>query len=274
VTKALAGFAPETLPPALASVSFREWFRRRDAKHVAGSRGRVLLWPDTFNTYFTPRPLQVTVALLEESGWQVELPKRPLCCGRPLYSFGFLEAAERLWRSTLEFLAPYIADGTPIVALEPTCVAAFRDELLQVRPRDRDARRLAGQVRHLSEFLVESGYTPPRLNGEAVYHAHCHHKSVLKTDAEIELLRHTGLKLDVLDAGCCGMAGDYGFRKESYAVARTIGERHFLPRMRNAGMAIVDGFSCREQARQGAGRQALTLPEVLYRPADQLFRGA
>jgi Fe-S oxidoreductase len=265
--KRLAGFAPDVAIPPFAAPSFRDWFARRRPQQSASFRGRVLLWPDTFNSYFTPQPLQATVAVLEAAGWRVEIPQKPLCCGRPLYSFGFLDTAARLWRSILETLAPYIEDGTPIVGVEPACVTAFRDELLQLRPRDRDARRLSQQVRHLSEFLVETGYRPPQMTGRAVFHAHCHHRAIIKTDAEVALLRQTGLDLEVLDAGCCGMAGDYGFRTESRGVARTIAERAFLPRMREADLAIVDGFSCREQARQGAGRVALTLPEVLRRPA-------
>jgi Fe-S oxidoreductase len=155
--------------------------------------------------------------------------------------------------------------GIPVVGLEPTCVAAFRDELLQLLPRNRNAQLLADQVVHLSEFLARTGYSPPQILGRALVHAHCHHRSLLKIDPELSLLRKAGLDVELLDAGCCGMAGDYGFRRETYALSEQLGERCLLPRARSAGEAVLvaDGFSCREQVRQGAGRIAKTLAEVL-----------
>lgn len=266
VAKWAGGFAPEREIPAFAAPSFRDWFAcHRPARSDGASRGRVVLWPDTFNTYFTADPLKATVSLLERAGWEVEIPARPVCCGRPLYAAGFLGLADRMWGRTLDALRPHIGTGTPIVGLEPTCVAAFRDELLEMRPDDRDARRLAGQVRHLSELLEEAEYEPPRLEGRALLQPHCHHRAVLGTEAEASLLRRAGVDLEMLDAGCCGMAGDYGFRKETYPVAMQAGERAYLPRLREAGDAwvVADGFSCREQARQATGRTPLTLPELL-----------
>jgi Fe-S oxidoreductase len=265
--KAIGGFAKEADPPRFATPSFHAWF----AGHKPagdGRRGRVLLWPDTFNAYFTPAPLQATVTLLEREGWQVEIPKARLCCGRPLYSFGFLDLADRLWRDTLAALRPYIREDIAIIGLEPTCVAAFRDELMQMRAHDRDAQRLSGQVVHLSEFLKANGVSAQR-DGVALVHPHCHHRAIIKPDAEVDVLRNAGLDVELLDVGCCGMAGDFGFRAKTYPVARRLGERAFLPRVRDAGEAlfVADGFSCREQARQGAGARLLTLPEVLCRSA-------
>jgi Fe-S oxidoreductase len=271
LAKSIGGIAQARDMPRFATPAFRTWFARRAGeRQTKGTRGRVLLWPDTFNSYFTTAPLQAAVDVLEGEGWSVELPKRVLCCGRPLYAFGFLDLADRLWDRTLAELEPIIRAGIPVVGLEPSCIAAFRDELLQMRPRDRNARRLAGQVVHLSEFLARTGYTPPRLSGHALVHAHCHHRSVLNIESEVSLLRKTGLEVELLDAGCCGMAGDYGFRKETYAISEQLGERCLLPRARSArkAMLVADGFSCREQVRQGAGRIAKTLPEVLRGSLD------
>jgi Fe-S oxidoreductase len=266
LSKSLGGIAQARSIPRFATPHFRAWFARRTREHqTSATRGRVLLWPDTFNSYFTTAPLQAAVEVLESEGWSVELPKRVLCCGRPLYAFGFLDLADRLWDRTLADLEPAIRAGTPIVGLEPTCIAAFRDELLQMRPRDRNAQRLAGQVVHLSEFLTRTGYSPPQLQGRALVHAHCHHRSLLNIESEVSLLSKAGLEVELLDAGCCGMAGDYGFRKETYALSEQLGERCLLPRARSVGetVLVADGFSCREQVRQGAGRIAKTLPEVL-----------
>ena len=263
VAKWAGGFAPAREIPTLASPDFRTWFRRREKR--PGQRGSVLLWPDTFNTYMTPGPLKATVALLEQAGWQVEIPDRPVCCGRPLYGVGFLDLAGRLWHRTLETLRPHVEAGTPVVGLEPSCVSAFGHELVQMRPDDPEAKALSERTLTLSEFLLREGYEPPRLEGRAKVHAHCHHHSVMGADAELELLEKAGLEVEMLDNGCCGMAGDFGFREETYDVAMRVGERAFLPSVRAAGDAIylANGFSCREQARQATGHSPLTLPELL-----------
>ena len=270
--KWIGGIAQERQLPAYAMPPFRERLARRLCRSgtppASTENGkRVLLWPDTFNAYFTPEPLMAAIDLLEEAGWAVEIPPRPLCCGRPLYAVGFLGLAARLWERTLDTLQPWIRSDIPIVGLEPTCVAAFRDELLQMRPHDRDAQRLSGQVVHLSEFLRMHDYRPPRMAGRALMHPHCHHRAVLGIGDEVALLRETGLDLEVLDDGCCGMAGDYGFQADTYATAMQIGERAFLPRIRKASGAwlVSDGFSCREQGFQATGRMPLTLPELLLR---------
>lgn len=265
--KRAGGLATAREIPAFATPDFRTWFRRR--KCAAGSKAagarHVLLWPDTFNTYLTPEPLKATVRLLEEAGYAVEIPERPVCCGRPLYAAGFLDLAGRMWARTLATLSPHIRAGTPVVGLEPACVGAFRDELRQMRPGDPEAEALSERTYLLSEFLRDEDFHPTRRDGHALVHPHCHHHAVLGTDAEIEILERTGLEVDLLDNGCCGMAGDYGFRRETYEVAMKVGERRFLPSVRAAGDAIyvADGFSCREQARQATGRTLATLPEVL-----------
>ena len=140
---------------------------------------RVLLWPDTFNNYLESNVLQAAVEVLEDAGYAVEIPPRPLCCGRPLYDFGMLDTAQRLWRQTLDTLRPQIRAGIPVVGLEPSCVAAFRDELVGLFPHDDDARRLADQTFILSEFLERQRYQPPPLQSKATVHGHCHHKAVL-----------------------------------------------------------------------------------------------
>ncbi len=202
---------------------------------------------------------------IQAAGCQVDVIRRSLCCGRPLYDYGMLGLARRMLRRTMRTLRPYLDAGVPVIGLEPSCVAVFRDELVSLFPNDPDARRLSESFFLLSEFMDRIDYQPPRLQGRAVVHGHCHHKSVLKMTAELKVLRKLGLDFEVLDSGCCGMAGGFGFEKEHYEVSMKVGERVLLRAVREAGNAIViaDGFSCREQIRQGANREALHLADVL-----------
>lgn len=266
IAKWVAGFAQEREIPRFANPTFRRWFRQ--LHRPAGNSGRrLLLWVDTFHNYLTPEPLKATVTLLESAGWDVEILERNVCCGRPLYSFGMLDLAGKVWDKTLAALKPYVKYGIPIVGIEPACVSAFRDELRQMYPDNEVARALTKQVRHISEFLHETGYRPQKLSGRALVHFHCHHRAILDSNAEQELLQAAGLDVETLNSGCCGMAGDYGFRKESYEVGMRIAEDRFLPKIRARGDAVVvaDGYSCREQARQCLDYSPLSLAELLTR---------
>ena len=170
-------------------------------------------------------------------------------------------------KQVLESLRPHIASGLPVIGLEPSCVSVFRDEMPNLMAHNKDAERLSQQTFLLSEFLVKkANYHPPQLKCKALVHGHCHHKSILKFDSEQELLQRTGLDFQVLDSGCCGMAGSFGFEAEKYEVSVKVGERVLLPAVRNAGpdtLIISDGFSCFEQIQGLAGRKALHIAEVL-----------
>ncbi len=253
--------------PRLAMATFSSPSMRhgRDAPFETD---RVLLWPDTFNNYLSSDVLQATVEVLEHAGYSVEIPPRPLCCGRPLYDFGMLDTAERLWRQTLATLRPWIRAGVPVVGVEPSCVAAFRDELPGLFPHDADAHRLSSQTLLLSEFLERQRYDPPRLAASTTVHGHCQHKAVLGMDAEVALLKRMGVDHEVLDSGCCGMAGSFGFSADHLEVSTRIGERVLLPAVRDLDPdqeLITDGFSCREQIEQGTGRSPVHLAELLRR---------
>jgi FAD/FMN-containing dehydrogenase/Fe-S oxidoreductase len=261
--KRLAGLAAERPAPRFADQTFRAWFRERSP----GSGGtRVLLWPDTFTNYLQPEVGKAAVEVLEAAGYRVELPPGGLCCGRPLYDYGMLTLAKRRLRRVIGALKPEIAAGTPIVGLEPSCVAVFRDELVNLLP-DEDARRLSAQTVHLSELLERDGWKPPRLSRKAVVHGHCHQKAVLQMDAQEALLARITVDLDVLDAGCCGLAGSFGYEAgERYDLSMKVGERVLFPAVRSAphdALLVADGFSCRQQVAHGTGRRALHLAEVL-----------
>ncbi len=226
----------------------------------------VLLWPDTFNNFLDPDTLHAAVEVLRAAGYTPIVPHRRLCCGRPLYAWGWVQRARRLLLQVLREVDHWIAADVPLVGLEPACVSALRDELLELFPADDRAQRLARNTWLLSEFLERADYEPPRFEERAVVHLHCHHRSVLNADAESAVLKRLGMQFDVLDSGCCGMAGEFGFEARHYAVSRQAGERVLFPAIRAASpetLIIADGFSCREQIRQETPRQALHLSQVL-----------
>lgn len=229
----------------------------------------MILWPDTFNNFFHPSTAEAAVEVLESTGCAVEVPRRNLCCGRPLYDYGMVDAAKLLLQKTLEALRQPIRNGVPVVVLEPSCAAVFRDELTNLYPHDEDARRLSEQTYLLSEFLDKRlpHYQPPQLGRKALVHGHCHHRAVMKMDAEEKVLQKLGLDFNLLDSGCCGMAGGFGFEKEHYDISIQVGERVLLPAVRQADsdtLIIADGFSCREQISQTTDREALHLADVIH----------
>jgi Fe-S oxidoreductase len=179
-----------------------------------------------------------------------------------------LNAAKRYLRRILSELQPQIEAGVPLVVLEPSCASVFRDELHNLFPHDPLANQLWAQTFLLSEFLEQKSaeYTVPGLQRKALVQSHCHHKSVLKFDAEASLLQKLGLQYELLTSGCCGMAGSFGFEPDKYEVSIVIGERSLLPAVRHSATSTIilaDGFSCREQIAQATGRHALHLAEVL-----------
>ena len=268
VAKFLGGIANERTIPRFASRSFREWFAHEQGKLAAGGE-RVVLWPDTFNNYFKPETLIAATKVLSRAGIQVTIPSQHLCCGRALYDYGMLGQARSYWQRTLRALRDEIDAGTPIVGLEPSCVAAFRDELINLYPDDEGARKLSKQVLTFGEYLERRKIALPHLEGKALYHGHCHQKAVLGgVDGEVELLEKAGLSVEVPDSGCCGMAGAFGYEKDKYEVSMAAAERVLLPKVREAAadtLLIADGFSCREQIEQSTSRQALHFAEVLER---------
>jgi len=259
--KMFAGVAKERRMPRFAKKTFRQQFAPR-----ANAGKKVILWPDTFNNHFLPDTALAAADVLERAGYTVTIPRKRLCCGRPLYDWGFLGLAKRLLRETLEALGPDLAAETPIIGLEPSCVSVFRDELLGLFPRDANALKLAQSTFMLSEFLVKEGVALPELRRKALVQAHCHHKAVMRFDAEEALLRGIGLDLTHPDSGCCGMAGAFGFEKKNYDLSMKIGQRVLLPMVRESDpdtLIIANGFSCREQIEQTTGRTTLHFAEVL-----------
>jgi len=264
VLKRAAGVDVRRAPPAFATRTFRSWF----AQHRPRPEGMpVLLWPDTFTEHFSPEVGIAAVQVLEAAGFRVQIPRRVLCCGRPLYDYGMLPTAKRWLARILDELREPIRAGVPLVGLEPSCLAVFRDELGNLLPDDADARRLATSAVTLAELLTRAGYRPPRLERDALVQRHCHHAAVLGAQADTTLMEAMGLRVRQPDSGCCGMAGSFGYESgRRYEVSVAAGERVILPEVRAASadtIVLADGFSCRSQIEQGTSRQALHLAEAL-----------
>jgi len=252
----LAGLSAARALPKLAPRSFRAQYRPPEAGE------RVILFDDTFNGYFRPGTALAAARVLAHAGCRPELPRKHLCCGRPYYDAGMLDEA----KAALERIVAALEPGVPVVVLEPACLSVFRDELAQLLPGDARAESLRSRARSLAEFLRERGYRPPPAFGQVLMQGHCHQKSLWGTSAELALMRDAGLEVEAPDTGCCGMAGSFGFRRETEAVSRRIAELALLPKVRAAEpdtRIVADGFSCREQIEGLSHRSPLHLAELL-----------
>jgi Fe-S oxidoreductase len=182
-----------------------------------------------------------------------------------------LGLAERLLRRSLRILRPAIDAGTPVVVLEPSCAAVFRDELPNLLAGDAQAERLSHATYTIAEFLEQRSaeFDLPRYEHKALVQIHCHHHAVMGFDPDLALMDRIGLDYEVLDSGCCGMAGAFGFeRGDKYELSKKIGELGVLPAVRRADpdtLVLADGFSCREQIAQETGRRALHSAQILAR---------
>jgi FAD/FMN-containing dehydrogenase/Fe-S oxidoreductase len=268
--KLVAGVAPERTPPRFAPLTFTRWFKARTVpRPPAGGAQRVILWPDTFNDHFHPDVAVAATETLEAAGCEVALPSRAACCGRPLYDYGMLRLARRLLGQVLDAVRDEIRAGVPVVVLEPSCAAVFRNELVNMLPHDEDAKRLARLTFTLGEFLAQRvpEWEPPRLERHTLVHFHCHQRATSDTDCDLQVLERLGLDAEVLDTGCCGLAGSFGYEAgERYEVSVKAGEQVLLPRVRDASphtLILTDGFSCRSQIEHGSDRSSLHLAQLI-----------
>ncbi|MEX2582329.1 MAG: FAD-binding and (Fe-S)-binding domain-containing protein, partial [Gemmatimonadota bacterium] len=231
-------------------------------RRTAGTgRPRVILLDDTFHNYFDTRPLSAAATVLDRAGFDVELPEQQVCCGRPMISKGLLDDARRYHRTLLDVLEPAIAAGIPLIGLEPSCILTFRDELPDL-VRDARADALAKISFTLEEFLAaQPEYRPGRLERRAVVHGHCHQKALIGMEPTRKVLeRVQGLEFQILDSGCCGMAGSFGYEEGHYEVSKAAGERVLFPAVRQAedDLVVAPGFSCRSQIKDFCdGRRAI-----------------
>jgi FAD/FMN-containing dehydrogenase/Fe-S oxidoreductase len=254
--------------PLFASQTLQAWVAKRDPG-PAGLRGEVILWPDTFTNHLTPGIGQAAVEVLETAGYRVIVPEQPLCCGLTWISTGQLATAKRVLRRTVDTLAPYLRRGVKVVGLEPSCTAVFRSDARELMPGDRDVQRLHDQTVTLAELLHHhtDGWQPPPVGGQAIAQTHCHQHAIMGYDADQAVLKEAGVDVDVLDSGCCGLAGNFGFEAGHYEVSTACAERVLLPVVRDVAadsFVLADGFSCRTQIEQaGTGRTPVHLAEIL-----------
>jgi Fe-S oxidoreductase len=251
--------------PKFAPITLQAWFRRRGPVNPNGRR--VILWPDTFNNHFHTDVGVACVEALEAAGWQVVMPEGHVCCGRPLYDYGFLDLAERYLRTTLATLRDDIRAGTPIVGMEPSCVAVFKDELTKMLPHDDDAHRMARNVHHWGEFFERFEVDVPDVTRQALLWGHCHHKATGGVESEQQLLERMGLEVEEASGGCCGLAGSWGFESGKRAISMECGEQGLLPAVRDASdetIVVANGFSCKTQLEHsGSERRALHAAQVM-----------
>jgi FAD/FMN-containing dehydrogenase/Fe-S oxidoreductase len=269
IGKRMLGIHRARTIPRFARRSFRSWFTSR--RSAAGSSAReVMLFPDTFNNFFEPAVAIAAVEVLERAGFRVTIPPRDLCCGRPLYDQGVLDRARLRLREIIDVLGPGAARGVPIVGLEPSCLLTFRDEMPSLFPEDATARQITENSLMLDEFLAREGIDigAGAIKGRAMLHGHCHQKAIAGIDSEVAIIsKLPDLQCDVLDAGCCGMAGAFGYDREHYEISRTLASRALIPAIEKSSpdtIIIADGFSCRAQVRHFfPTRRVMHLAEAL-----------
>src|SRR6516164_1300149 len=240
-------------------------------------RGEVVLFADTFNRYFEPENIEAAIAVLTAGGYQIHLARpadggRPLCCGRTFLAVGKTKEARREAERTLTALAPHLARGLPIIGLEPSCLFSFRDEIPSLL-KNGTAKQAASRALLFEEFLageaaagtLDIKFEPAK--NRALLHGHCHQKSfgaMLAVETALKLV--PGLDVATIESSCCGMAGAFGYRADTIEISRAMGELSLLPAVRQApgdAIFITDGTSCRQQIRDGAGREAMHVARVL-----------
>ncbi|MGY1605764.1 FAD-binding and (Fe-S)-binding domain-containing protein [Geodermatophilus sp. SYSU D00700] len=253
--------------PAFARRTFRqEWTPR------PGDGTPVALWVDSFTDHFAPQVAHAAVRVLEAAGYTVQVPADDTCCGLTWTTTGQLDTARRILGETVRRLAPLVDAGIPVVGLEPSCTAALRSDAVELVDDDAAARVAAG-TRTLAELLTATeGWAPPSLAGvEVVAQPHCHHHAVMGWAADERLLRRAGATVTRL-GGCCGLAGNWGVERGHHDVSVAIAEQQLLPAVRAAGsdaVVLADGFSCRTQLDQLAGRPGRSLAELLADALDE-----
>ncbi len=259
-----AGATPERRMPRVAAQPLQQWFAEREVRNPGGPR--VLLWPDTFNNRLHVDVGQAAVRVLEDAGFHVVMPDGPVCCGRPLYDYGFLDSAERYLRRSLDAMRDEIRRGTPVVGIEPSCLATFKDELVKMLPHDDDAARLHANVFHFGEFLADRDVELPEVGGDALLWGHCHQKATGGLGADQDLLASMGIDVELVTGGCCGLAGSWGFEAGHHDLSVDAGDAALLPAVKQASprtLVVSNGFSCKTQIEYGAHRHALHLAEVI-----------
>ena len=271
LVSALLGISSRRQQPRFARQSLPDWFAQRDRSRIAAAKfGAVALYNDTFMNYNYPEIGIAAVELLEAAGYEVQLVNGG-CCGRPMISKGMLDQARELARSNMAGLYDFARQGIPIVGCEPSCLLTLRDEYPEFVPEEQ-ARVVAEHSFLIDEFLARAksddrlDLTFKDVDKRVLFHGHCHQKAMVGTEHSLAALRLVpGYEVELINAGCCGMAGSFGFEKEHYDISMQIGGLALFPSIESKPdwEVAVMGVSCRQQVEHGTGRKARHLAEIL-----------
>ena len=262
--------------PNLSNQNFIKWFNNRTQLTNKNTDNKVVYFHDTWATYYHPEVGKAAVKLLEAAGLEVIIVENRVCCARPMLSKGMIEPAKNRALQNVTLLAPYAKQGVSIVGTEPSCILTFRDEYLDLLPTNEDAVILSKNSYVLDEFLFHLHNTGQlkinwKENGPDVfYHGHCHQRSFVGSKSALDMITLSGCTVTESKAGCCGMAGSFGYESEHYDVSQTIAEDRLLPSIRKTPsdtVIAVSGVSCRHQVQDFSDRKTKHIAEVL---ADQI----
>jgi len=276
LSERIAGFSAKRPLPAWR----RDVFTPPQARTEKTTGREVVLFADTFNTYFEPENLHAAVKVLKAAGYRVHFlqppngARRPLCCGRTFLTAGLVDEARHEARRLSAALMPFISRGVPVVGLEPSCIFTLRDELPAMLPGP-ESDLIASNGLLFEEFLAreaEAGRLDLSLQPiaeQAYLHGHCHQKSFGTMGAVEKVLKLVpNLAVKPIASSCCGMAGAFGYQSETFDVSIKMAELSLLPAVRQAepdAIIVADGTSCRGQIADGTGRPALHVARVLER---------
>jgi Fe-S oxidoreductase len=268
------GVHPERKLSPFQFKTFSSWFKRHDSNISSqrSIRGKVVYFHDTFTEYNYPRVGIAAVQLLEAAGYEVQIEQRRACCGRPMLSKGLLNDAKKVAARNIELLAPYANAGIPIIGTEPSCILTLRDEYIDLLPGNEDAQAIASHSYMIDEFLAKLeksdrlgiGWKSDPL--PVMFHGHCHQKALIGMTPSMAILKSAGCVATESGAGCCGMAGSFGYEAEHYDVSRKIGEERLFPTIAEQGaetIIAVSGVSCRQQIEHFTERKTMHIVEVL-----------
>ena len=268
----LVGFSSDRPAPPVVRNTFQRWFDKRKAPTGTFPRGQIVLFHDTFMNFNYPSIGVAATDLLEALGFEVIILKDRKCCGRPMISKGLLDMAGENARYNVDLLYEYVERGIKIAGCESSCVMAIKDEYPDLLGGDEKARAVADNTVMLEEIIANClGDDGPQLvftnmSKKVQFLGHCHQRALTGLNSSIKAL-NLPPNFEVIDipAGCCGMAGSFGYEKEHVEVSMAAGEERFFPYVRNNPDAevCVTGISCREQTSFGTGRTARHLVEVL-----------
>jgi FAD/FMN-containing dehydrogenase/Fe-S oxidoreductase len=273
IGKKIAGIHPKREIAPFARETFESWFEKRGPRREHGHRGLAVYYHDTFTNTQYPEIGKAAVRLLEAAGYTVAIVPRRACCGRPAYSKGLVKQARDLARKNVTALAPYARQGVPIIGTEPSCILTLRDEYVDLLPDDPDVAALGANSFMIDEFLAKLDADgdldivwKERDDTNVLFHGHCHQKAVVGMTPSMAMLANAGCVVKESGAGCCGMAGSFGYETEHYEVSRKIGEERLFPMVRQQSretIVAVAGVSCREQIGHFTGRRPIHIAEVL-----------